>query len=157
MRLFFAIVVFFGLMGQFSFANQAMQLPVDPNPLIIKTTKAEVRFDVEIADTPEKLQRGLMFRQDFPKNRAMLFVFGREDVIKMWMKNTPLPLDMLFVDGQGKIVSFYSETQPFSQMTISSGHRAAFAIEINAGEARRNGIKEGDEVIHPLICGACDG
>jgi len=157
MRLFFAVVVFLGLMGQASLANKAMELPVDSNPLLIKTTKEEVSFDVEIADNPERLQRGLMFRQDFPKNRAMLFVFGREDVIRMWMKNTPLSLDMLFVDGQGKIVSLYSGATPFSQTTISSGYTAAFAIEINAGEARRHGIKEGDQVIHPAVCGACEG
>jgi len=154
---FFSILVLIIMTGHISvFANQAMQLPVDSHQLIVKATRGDVHFAVEIADNAVAKQRGLMFRRNFPKDRAMLFVFDREDVIRMWMKNTPLPLDMLFVNGQGKIVSIYPQAQPFSEMTISSGYPAAYVVEINAGEVRRLGIKEGDDVVHPAICGACE-
>jgi len=156
MRLFLIIFICFGWLSAVSGAAQEpMRLDVDSTPLIIETRQGKTRFDVEIAATPQALSRGLMFRTDFPKNRAMLFVFGRTDIPSMWMKNTPLPLDMLFVDEMGKIVSIFTHTEPFSEVVISSSSPAAYVIEINAGEAQRRTINEGDRVRHPLICTDC--
>jgi|GEM_PF-376592 len=136
----------FPVMGQ-----EAMRLSVDSTPLIIQTASGKTRFDVEIANSPQELSRGLMFRTDFPKNRAMLFVFGKTYIPSMWMKNTPLPLDMLFVDEQGKIVSIATNTEPFSERVISSSAPAAYVIEINAGEVQARDIKEGDSIKHPIF------
>jgi len=136
-------------------AQEVMRLPVDSTPLVIQTQTKKTAFDVEIAAAPQELSRGLMFRKDFPKNRAMLFVFNKPHIPSMWMKNTPLPLDMIFVDEQGQIVSVFTHTEPFSETVISSPAPAAYVIEINAGEAREHNINEGDRVIHPIICGQC--
>jgi len=142
------------IMGH-AMGQEPMLLPVDSTPLIIETGAGKTRFDVEIAISAQESSRGLMFRTDFPRHRAMLFVFGQTYIPSMWMKNTPLPLDMLFVDEQGTIVSIFTHTQPFSETVISSPVPAAYVIEINAGEAEKRSIREGDRVIHPIICGNC--
>jgi len=143
------------LLASPSIAQEPMRLPVSSTPLTIETPSGKVRFDVEIATSPQELSRGLMFRTDFPRSRAMLFVFGRTHMPSMWMKNTPLPLDMLFVNAEGKIVSIFTDAQPFSEATINSAAPAAYVIEINAGEAHSRAIKEGARVIHPIICASC--
>jgi len=136
-------------------AQEPMRLPVDSTPLVVETKISKTYFDVEIAISAQELSRGLMFRTDFPSNRAMLFVFDRTHIPSMWMKNTPLPLDMLFVDEQGTIVSIFTHAEPFSLATISSAAPAAYVIEINAGEAKKRNITEGDRIIHPIICATC--
>jgi len=156
MRIFAIIFSLFSLLViSPAISQEAMRLGVDSTPLVIETQKGKTRFEVEIAMTPQALSRGLMFRTDFPKNRAMLFVFETVHTPSMWMKNTPLPLDMLFVDREGKIVSIFTHTQPFSEATISSSAPAAYVIEINAGEVHSRAIREGDRVLHPIICGRC--
>lgn len=136
-------------------AKQPMHLPVDEFALTIMTQTGKVAYDVEIAQTREQSEKGLMYRTDFPKNRAMLFIFADEHIITMWMANTPLPLDMIFLNEKGIIVSVAKNTTPYSTKIVSSHEPAAFTIELNAGEVEKNAIGIGQRVIHPVICGEC--
>lgn len=135
--------------------ESAMNLPVDAQPLRIIMAAGEKSFDLEVADTDQKRSRGLMYRTDFPLNRAMIFVFDKAQPVMMWMANTPLPLDMLFVRSDGMIARVAQKTTPFSEDVVSSGEPVSFVIEINAGVAAMLGIKAGDKVQHPIICGTC--
>jgi len=131
-------------------AQEAMKLRVSKALMRIETEAGEAHFTVEVAHTPEQLSRGLMYRTDLPEGRAMIFYFGRTYFPTMWMKNTPLPLDMLFVDETCTIVSIFTNAEPFSEETITTPYPAAYVIEINAGEAHSNDIKEGDKVLPPF-------
>jgi uncharacterized membrane protein (UPF0127 family) len=110
-------------------------------------------FDVEVADDATERAAGLMFREDFPDNRAMVFAYDREEMVAFWMKNTPRPLDIIFVDAGGIVINVAQHTVPYSEMAIPSAAPAQFVIEINAGLAEKLGIDSGDQVHHPLITG----
>ncbi|PIT68730.1 DUF192 domain-containing protein [Bartonella tribocorum] len=143
-------------------AKEPMKVPVHPIPLEIQTKNGTVSYKVEIAFTPSQAAAGLMYRTDFPRDRAMLFKqqesysSGDEQKFFMWMANTPLPLDMIFLNSEGIIVSIIENTSPFSKKTISSGVPAAFALEVNAGEVSEKQIQKGQRVIHPVVCGKCN-
>ncbi len=112
-------------------------------------TKSGVRsFVVELAITQDELSRGLMFRQELPEGRGMLFDFKEERPIMMWMKNTPLPLDMIFIGSDGVITRIAENTTPFSERTIPSGKPARAVLEVIGGSTRKLGIAPGDRVIH---------
>lgn len=106
-------------------------------------------FTVEIATTAEQQMRGLMFRETMAANAGMLFLYPQERIITMWMKNTILPLDMVFADRQGVVVSVHAGAVPFSEDVISSRVPALAVLEINAGQAAKLGIREGDRLVHP--------
>ena len=142
-------------MGQGVYAQEPMRLPVDRAPLVIITDSGKISYNVEVAKTPEENEAGLMYRADFPSDRAMLFVFPGIRIVTMWMANTPIPLDMVFLDDKGIIVSIAENTVPYSTKIVSSHVAAAFTIELNAGEVRKNDIKIGQKVVHPAICGEC--
>jgi len=150
--LYFAVFLLFpGL----SHAQKAMLLPVDGRPLVIYGDKNTTEFDVEITRTEEQRGRGLMFRWDFPADRAMLFRFPGEQLVTMWMADTPLPLDMVFLNEQGMIVSIHEGAKPFSRAFIPSRKPAAFVVELNAGQVKEHHITVGQRVTHSAICGAC--
>ncbi len=154
--LFCVLLVFSSLtMTNWSAAQEPMRLEPDDKPLIIQTLNSSSELQVEIADDDEKRMRGLMFRTDLPQNSAMLFVFERPRMITMWMRNTPLPLDMLFLDEQGIVKNIHKNAQPFSESLISSGIEASFVVELHAGDSDRLGIQKGDKVLHKRVCGAC--
>lgn len=159
MKQWFAFVVFIAALitGTVSVSAQEapMQLAVDAQVLKIQTAAGEKNFALEIADTDQSRSAGLMYRTDFPADRAMIFVFGEERPVMMWMANTPLPLDMLFVGKDGTIAHIAENTKPFSKDIVSSGVPVAFVIEVNAGIAEKEGIKAGDKVQHRIICGQC--
>ncbi len=111
-------------------------------------------FEVELALTPEQRAQGLMFRRGLPEMSGMLFVYGKEWDVSMWMKNTVIPLDMLFIKGDGRIVAIAERTVPQSLETISSGQMVAGVLELNGGTAARLGIRPGDRVRHPAFAGA---
>lgn len=121
--------------------------------LQIKTADATHRFDIELALTPAQQARGLMFRRAMPADAGMLFVHPRDQVVNMWMRNTVLPLDMLFAAADGRIVRIVERTVPQSLDNISSGAPVRAVLEVNAGTARRLGVKPGDRLIHPLLGG----
>lgn len=132
-----------------------MLLPVDPAPLaIVRNGRDIARFGVEVADKSHERARGLMFRTEFPDDRAMLFVFERTGEVTFWMQNTPRPLDMLFVREDGVLASIARNTTPFSTATVSSGGPVRYVLEINAGLSDALGIEPGDRFVHPIISAA---
>ena len=112
----------------------------------IQTTKGDVSFQVEIATTPEKREFGLMYRRDLPANHGMLFIFPAEKVNSFWMKNTPISLDMIFINRERKIVGIVHETVPFSLDGRSVSVPSQYVLEINGGLSRQSGFKAGDVV-----------
>ncbi|MGP9820019.1 DUF192 domain-containing protein [Salinarimonas sp. NSM] len=120
-------------------------------PLTIVTDTGEHAFEVELAATPEERQRGLMFRRSMPADQGMLFDFERVAPVSMWMRNTYISLDMLFIDADGTVVRIAENTEPLSERTIRSGQPVLSVLELNAGTARRLGIEAGDRVEHPLF------
>lgn len=111
-------------------------------------------FTVEVANTPETRSRGLMFRRELPDGRGMLFDFGaRETEVTMWMKNTYIPLDMIFIRANGLINHIAESTTPLSEATISSNGPVKGVLEVIGGTARRLGIAAGDRIEHPFFRG----
>lgn len=119
-------------------------------------TQAGVRhiFTLEIADSPEMRMRGLMFRRELAPDRGMLFDFGPgESDVSMWMKNTYIPLDMMFIRADGLIRRIAENTTPLSERTIPSGGPVQGVLEVIGGTAARLGIAAGDRVEHPFFRG----
>ena len=108
-------------------------------------------FSVEVADDDVERARGLMYRRSMADNSGMLFDFGDEQNITMWMRNTYISLDMLFIDANGRIGHIATNTTPLSDTIIPSRIKAQFVLEINAGIARQQGIEVGDRVHGPAI------
>lgn len=117
---------------------------------IVTVTGTHV-FRVEVARSPDQRAHGLMYRRSMPQDRGMLFDFRAEGVVMMWMKNTYIPLDMIFVSRTGRVVSIAQDATPESERTISSGPPAYAVIELNAGAARKIGAAVGDEVRHAIF------
>jgi len=119
-------------------------------------TRAGVRhdFSLEIANSPEMRSRGLMFRRELAEGRGMLFDFGpRESEVTMWMKNTYISLDMIFIRANGQVRHIAENTTPLSEATISSNGPVKGVLEVIAGTARRLGLAAGDKVEHPFFGG----
>ncbi|WP_336288392.1 MULTISPECIES: DUF192 domain-containing protein [unclassified Bartonella] len=156
------LVLFFMFETSSTVAQKPIEISVHPIPLEIQTEHDSVYYKVEVASTPSQLEAGLMYRTDFPRDRAMLFKVQSTHKLKdkqeilMWMANTPLSLDMIFLNAEGVIVSIVEKTTPFSTDTISSRVPATFVIEVNAGEVSERKIQKGQRVIHPAICGECE-
>jgi uncharacterized membrane protein (UPF0127 family) len=108
-------------------------------------------FTVELADTNDERARGLMFRRELPEGRGMLFDFEREQEVAMWMENTYISLDMLFIRADGRILRIAENTQPLSRRTISSGGPVRGVLEVIGGTVRKLGIAPGDRVAHPIF------
>ena len=108
-------------------------------------------FNVWIADTPERQQQGLMFVRDLPPDEGMLFVQQQPRQTGMWMKNTYIPLDMLFIDARGQVVNIFERTVPHSLETIGSQRPVKAVLELRGGEALRRGLRVGDRVDHPAF------
>jgi uncharacterized protein len=116
--------------------------------LIIETSAGPRSFKVEIARTPEQKSKGLMFRQSMPTDQGMLFLHDQDAERMMWMRNTYLALDMLFIKADGRIHRIAERTQPFSEATVASQGPVRAVLELNAGRASASGIKVGDLVRH---------
>ena len=108
-------------------------------------------FQVEVMRTPDQRAKGLMYRNYMPEDRGMLFDFARTEPVAMWMQNTYLPLDMLFIRANGTISRIAERTEPLSTRTIPSGEPVLSVLEINGGVAEKLGIKPGDKVEHVLF------
>jgi uncharacterized membrane protein (UPF0127 family) len=109
-------------------------------------------FDVELALTPEQRAQGLMYRRSMAPDAGMLFDFGqRAGRAAMWMKNTYIPLDMLFINADGEIESIAARTIPHSLESVSSRGPVRGVLELNGGTAARLGIAPGDVVEHPIF------
>ena len=106
------------------------------------------KLKVEVASTPKQRARGLMFRKELAADSGMLFLFDRSEIQKMWMKNTAIPLDMLFIAPDGTVVDVVTNAEPFSEEVIASRASASAVLEMNAGAVMRAGIHAGDRVEH---------
>lgn len=121
----------------------------DPQVTIYPQQGDPISVSVEIADTPEERSFGLMYRRGLPEFHGMLFIFPREEPLSFWMKNTPLPLDILFINTAYEIVSIAHNTTPFSEKPLPSGRPAQLVLEVNGGFCQRHGIAVGDRVELP--------
>ncbi|MGE5538811.1 MAG: DUF192 domain-containing protein [Gemmatimonas sp.] len=133
-------------------AAAACSQSADPARLEIVTRSGEHRaFTVEVASRPDERERGLMYRQSLAADAGMLFDFGIDQPVSMWMKNTFIPLDMLFITADGTVTKIAADTVPQSLATIPSERPVRAVLEIKGGEAARQGIAPGDRVLHPLF------
>jgi len=123
----------------------------DESMLEIVTKDGVHVFTIEMARTNEERQKGLMFRKELPEGRGMLFDFKPDQDVSMWMRNTYIPLDMLFINGDGTIRRIAENTEPLSERTIPSGGPVRGVLEVIGGTAKKLGIKAGDKVAHPLF------
>ncbi|MES2143660.1 MAG: DUF192 domain-containing protein [Pseudomonadota bacterium] len=108
-------------------------------------------FAVEVADDVKERAQGLMFREKLPMSAGMLFVYESPRRASFWMKNTLIPLDMIFADGTGKVTRVQSNAVPGDLTPIDGGEGVEFVLEINGGLAKRLGIAEGAELRHPAV------
>jgi uncharacterized protein len=119
--------------------------------LTIETSSERLNFEVDVASSPKRKARGLMSRESLPDRYGMLFVWPSETHIEMWMKNTPLSLDMIFIDARGRIVHIAHSTTPNSKDIITSSTPAQAVLEVAGGTAKAKHIEEGNHVIHPVF------
>lgn len=145
-----ALAALFLLFAGAALAQQEVTFPKDE--LTIQGAGGKIfSFNVELALTDAQRAHGLMFRKQMPPDQGMLFDFGTVRPVSMWMENTPLPLDMLFIQGDGTISHIRENAVPYSRDVIDSRGPVKFVLEINGGRARSLGIKVGDKVISRRI------
>ncbi|WP_295314131.1 DUF192 domain-containing protein [Roseobacter sp.] len=109
----------------------------------------EARFTVEIADNDSERAQGLMHRPSMPLSAGMLFIYERPQQLSFWMRNTLIPLDMLFIDPEGRVQHIHHRAVPLDETPIPGGDGLTHVLEINGGLAKRMGISEGSSVRHP--------
>ena len=120
-------------------------------PLTIETKGGAQKFTVEVATTRKQLAQGLMFRRKMAADAGMVFAYKHTGQISMWMKNTLIPLDMLFIDSAGKITKIVARTTPMSQEIIASDGPVRAVLELNSGMTSRLSIKTGDWIKLPDV------
>lgn len=110
-------------------------------------------FHTTVADTNETRSRGLMFRRSMASNDSMLFDFKTENPVFFWMKNTFIPLDMIFIRADGRVARVHHDAVPQSEVIIPSEEPVRYVLEVVAGTARKIALEPGDQVRHPIIDG----
>lgn len=130
---------------------QEADIQFKKSSLVIVTASREITFEVEMATTDSERAHGLMFRKQLGAHEGMLFDFFREMPVSFWMKNTLIPLDMVFIAGDGTIKHVHANAVPMSTDTIPSRYPVRAVLEINGGSAALLGIKPGDKVKHPIF------
>src|SRR5262245_60127954 len=130
----------------FAVLLQASACQAQPQVTIATGGGSELTFQVEVADTPSKRELGLQYRRDLAVERGMIFLFPGDSELSFWMKNTPIPLDMLFIYKDGSIVGIVEHAVPFSTESRSVSGASQFVLEINGVLSKRYGIKAGDSV-----------
>ncbi len=125
-----------------------------PDVVELKGQRGASRFSVEIADDDEERARGLMFREHMPTSAGMLFIYDTPAPVSFWMRNTLIPLDMIFVDARGVVTSVHSNARPRDETPIPGKGLVRAVLEINGGLAGRLGISAGDVMRHPSFAQA---
>jgi uncharacterized membrane protein (UPF0127 family) len=125
---------------------QVSACQAQPQVTIATAEGRELTFQVEVADTPAKRELGLQYRRDLAMDHGMIFLFPAESQLSFWMKNTPIPLDMIFINKDRKIIGIVEQAVPFSTDSRSVPGASQFVLEINGGLSKRHGIKAGDSV-----------
>ena len=120
-----------------------------PDAVEFKLATGKVRFSVEVADTADERSQGLMFRKSLPRSAGMLFIYETEGSASFWMKNTLIPLDMVFADATGRVVRVHSNAKPQDTTSIPGGDHVLMVLEINGGLADRLGLVEGSQLRYP--------
>jgi hypothetical protein len=105
------------------------------------------KIEIEIADDDQQRELGLMMRRDMKEDNGMLFIFPYETLQAFWMKNTIIPLDILYVNSQNEIVKIYKNTEPYSEKSLPSGKPSLYVVEVNGGYTDKYGIKEGNKIV----------
>ncbi|PWE18016.1 hypothetical protein DDZ18_05440 [Marinicauda salina] len=152
------------LFAAFAFATaSAAAQPVDPTardavveyggpePVVVETDAGPVRFSAEIADTPASRQRGMMWRESIAPDEAMLFDFGQVRPVTIWMRNTLIPLDIVYIRADGTIAKVVAHAQPRSLRQLPSDFPVIGVLEIAGGRAAQAGIAPGDLVRHAMF------
>ena len=135
----------FGLLGSVAAPAQTL------DKLEIVTASGVHAFSVELASNDAQREKGLMYRRYMPADRGMLFDFKREAPVTFWMKNTYIPLDMIFISRAGKVTDVAANAEPLSERLIPSGGPCYAVLEVNAGVAASIGLKAGDTVRHTIF------
>ncbi len=145
--------------GMLLLATFAVAPPVAAQPqptlplsdLVIQTAKGPQRFRVELADNDMSRSRGMMFRTSMAPEAGMLFDFKQEQLASFWMRNTLLPLDMLFIKADGTILNIHQRAIPRDETGINSAGPVRAVLEVNGGTTARLGIRAGDKVGHAIF------
>jgi uncharacterized membrane protein (UPF0127 family) len=124
-----------------------------PEKVTLRGDWGQAGFAVEIADDPRERSQGLMFRDTLPRGAGMLFVYERPQRVSFWMKNTLIPLDLLFLDRSGQVVEIHANAIPGDLTPIEAGPGIFAVLEINGGLAREYGITPGSQMQHPVFSG----
>ena len=127
----------------------ALTEAVTKGTLTLETTSGTHPFNIEVATTAKERELGLMFRTSLPADGGMLFLYETPQPIAMWMKNTIIPLDMIFIDDWGRVHRIEPNTEPFSLDPIPSDGDVLGILEVNAGVAEKIGLKVGDKIVYP--------
>nr|WP_246204446.1 DUF192 domain-containing protein [Devosia marina] len=123
----------------------------DETRLVVQSESGNHAFTVEVVDTPETRAQGLMYRQELADDAGMLFDFREERPVSFWMRNTFIPLDMLFIEADGTILNIHANARPHDTTSIPSDGPVQFVLEIPGGRSEELGIAAGDVVEHPRI------
>ena len=134
-----------------AFAATAEDAFLRTETVAVETATGTTRFTAEIADTDALRAKGLMFRRSLAPDRAMLFDFGEPRLVSMWMKNTYIPLDMVFIRADGTVAGVARDTKPHALDVIGVDEPILGVLEVAAGTAARIGLEPGDKVRHPMF------
>lgn len=128
-----------------------LQASCAPGTVELRGPGGSARFSIEVADSGAERAQGLMFRRSMAASAGMLFVYQKPEHARFWMKNTAIPLDMIFADASGRVTLVHANAVPQDETAIDGGRDVQFILEINAGLAARMGIVAGSEMRHPAI------
>jgi hypothetical protein len=128
---------------------QASGFAAGMGTLVLKTESGDHSFTIEVASTNQERALGLMFRRSLPENGGMLFLYDRPQPAAMWMKNTLIPLDMVFISADGTVHRIEQNAEPHSTALIPSEGPVVAVLELNGGEAAKIRLKRGDKVLYP--------
>lgn len=149
----YRIVIFIALLffAMLNTATANQEIHFDKDELWIQSSGKSIPFSIELALNKEQRIQGLQGRTDLPLENGMLFYYDYPQMISMWMKNTSIPLDMLFIDQQGIILNIIHQTTPYSEEPLSSKHNVIAVLELRGGAVKQRAIRKGDIVIHSLF------
>jgi uncharacterized protein len=131
------------------FAAPASGIAAGTGTLVLKTATGDHAFNIEVMASDQERALGLMFRRSLPENSGMLFIYDPPQPATMWMKNTLIPLDMVFISADARVHRIESNAEPFSETLIPSDGDVVGVLELNGGEAGKIGLRRGDKVIYP--------
>lgn len=150
MRSILAVLTFLTIIGGCS-EKETSNPPRPLTELTIGSGNKSRNFNVETAVTENEMRLGLMYRQELPDNQGMIFILATPRNISMWMKNTHIPLDMIFVNAENKISGIVENTVPLSETFIQSPKGTRAVIELKAGSVKKHKIHKGEQTKHKLL------